>query len=228
MDNKYMTNCKTCGREVAKSARRCPHCGACMPAHKPSFINEKRGKQMMKRRIALLVSFALALGCISGFLSPAAAETQSGVLPEKIDAFIQGIRDQGMLSSLSSKKYSSEFRTSLTAAIAIALLADDTSDLMDATFLNDTLDNGSIYFAVQNDSLITIVFSAQSQSLVLLWDRTGSLPGKYFILNQSTDAAFMAKYTQSADSDYWGISSADFMDDFLTILGYTTEQLSNR
>ena len=94
--------------------------------------------------------------------------------------------------------------------------------------LNDTLDNGSIYFAVQNDSLITIVFSAQSQSLILLWDRTGSLPGKYFILNQSTDAAFMAKYTQSADSDYWGISSADFMDDFLTILGHTTEQLSNR
>lgn len=38
MNNKYMTNCKTCGREVAKSARRCPHCGACMPAHKPSFI----------------------------------------------------------------------------------------------------------------------------------------------------------------------------------------------
>ena len=183
---------------------------------------------MMKRRIALLVSFALVLGCISGFLSPAAAETQSGVLPEKIEAYTQAIRDNGMLSSLSSKKYSSEFRTSLTASIAIALLADDTSDLMDATFLNDTLDNGSIYFAVQNDSLITIVFSAQSQSLVLLWDRTGSLPGKYFILNQSTDAAFMAKYTQSADSDYWGISSADFMDDFLTILGYTAEQLSNR
>ncbi len=38
MDNKYMTTCKTCGKEVAKNARTCPHCGARMPAQNPNFL----------------------------------------------------------------------------------------------------------------------------------------------------------------------------------------------
>lgn len=36
MDNKYLTNCKTCGKQVAKNARHCPHCGANMPASNPN------------------------------------------------------------------------------------------------------------------------------------------------------------------------------------------------
>lgn len=33
-----MTTCKTCGKEVAKSAKICPHCGAKLKSKKPIFI----------------------------------------------------------------------------------------------------------------------------------------------------------------------------------------------